>query len=91
MKLLQVVTLQGSRTIMRQCLHVVALSVVHLDAEIPKSQSQRFQIPVRFSRRRNGNIVVGREFVNTAVFRIQVIFPRKVAKFSLNFWPMRVH
>ena len=43
-------------------------------------------------REKNWNIAVGRGFVNSSFFRIRVSFsPRKIAKFSLNFWPVRVH
>ena len=35
--------------------------------------------------------MVGRGFVNSSFVRIQVVFPRKRANFSFNFWPVRVH
>ena len=41
---------------------------------------------------KNGNIAVGRGFVNSSFFGIQVIFPyTEIAKLNLNFWPVRDH
>ena len=44
------------------------------------------------SGRRIGNTAVGRGFVNSFFFPNFGYFPsRKIAKFTLNFWPVRVH
>ena len=37
------------------------------------------------------NIVVGRGFMISAFSKFRSFAPRKIAKFSLNFWPARVH
>ena len=55
-----------------------------------KNLCVQFSSPT-MSGRRIGKIAVGRGFANSSLFQIQVISPRKVAKFSLNFWPVRVH
>ena len=53
----------------------------------------------RFESQRNGcisgrrirNIAVGRGFVNSSFSEFRSFSSRKTAKFSLNFWPVRVH
>ena len=46
-----------------------------------------------FGERRPRNIAVRRRFVKTSEFSFEFrsFCPRKIAKFSLSFWPVRVH